>query len=153
MEPSYSTIKRNDNYTQNFSMEIWKENATFDIIIGGRIILKWAVNKVHENTDWIHLGQCRENRSAPVNMVMKFPASQTARNLLEQLSDDQFPKDFCPRGYLFLMTLSRYQRVRHSYSVFLMQFFYAHLLPQLTFLCLWEKSAIFQSSPHSVKAT
>jgi len=51
--------------------------------------------------DCIHLGQHRDNRSAQVNTVMKFLASQTARTLVEQLSDDQIPKDFCPRGYLF----------------------------------------------------
>jgi hypothetical protein len=77
-----------------------------------------------------------------VNMVIQFLASQTARNLLEQLSDDQFLKDFCPRGYLlvFPMILSQCQRVRHNYSVFPMQFFIVHLLPQHTFLYLWEKA-------------
>ena len=102
---------------------------------------------------WIHLGQHRDNRSAQVNMVMKFPASQTARNLLEQLSDDQFLKDFCPRGCLFLMILSQCQRVRHSYSVFPMQSFYVHLLPLHTFLYVWKKSAVFQNSRRFIKAT
>ena len=83
-----------------------------------------ALKKVHENTAWIHLGQHRDNRSAQVNMAIKRLASQTARNLLEQMSDDQFLKDFGPRGYLLLVTLSQSQRVRHNYSAFPMQFFY-----------------------------
>jgi uncharacterized membrane protein affecting hemolysin expression len=65
-----------------------------------------GLKKVHTNMAWIYLGQRRDNRSAQVNVVTKLLASQTARNLLELLSDDQFLKDFYPCGYLFLVTLS-----------------------------------------------
>jgi hypothetical protein len=102
---------------------------------------------------WNYLGQHMDKRSAKVNMVIKFPASQTARNLLERLSDDQFMKDFCPRGYLFLMTLTQCQSVRHNYLVFPTQFFYVYLLPQHTILYLWKTLATFQSSRHFIKVT
>jgi hypothetical protein len=138
---------------QNFSREIWKESTTFGMVIDRRIILKWAFKKVHESMAWIHLGQHRDNRSAQINIVINFLTLQTARNLLQQLSDDQFMKDFRPRGYLYLMTISQCQRFAITIRSSLCSSFMSICCHSKRSCTCGKSQDTFQSSRHFNRAT
>jgi len=43
-----------------------------DLVIGGRIILKWVFRKLDDGMDWIDMAQDRDRWQALVNAVMNF---------------------------------------------------------------------------------
>jgi len=52
-----SRLGRLEKYTRNFNRKSGREESLIDLSIDGRIVLKWILEKWHENVDWVQLFQ------------------------------------------------------------------------------------------------
>ena len=61
---------------QGFGWETWGKEITWEnLVVDGRIILQWILEKYDGDADWINLAQDKDRCRAVVNTVMNFRVS------------------------------------------------------------------------------